>query len=99
VEKRPPGGVSEAASAEPDIAEWANGQRQRNPGGADAAIAGAYAKAEEQYRAILQVSPDENEAQIGLAAALRGQLQETQERLDFAERMLARAEPPRELQP
>ena len=32
-------------------------------------------------------------------AALRGQLQETQERLDFAERVLARAEPPRELQP
>ena len=27
------------------IAEWANGQRQRNPQGADAAIAGAYAKA------------------------------------------------------
>jgi hypothetical protein len=32
-------------------------------------------------------------------AALRGQLQETQERLDFTERVLARAEPPRELQP
>jgi len=35
--------------------------------------AGAYAKAEEQFRAILQVSPEDNEAQIGLAAALRGQ--------------------------
>ena len=32
-------------------------------------------------------------------AALRGQLQETQERLDFAERMLARPEPPKELPP
>lgn len=31
-------------------------------------------------------------------AALRGQLQETQERLDFAERVLARAEPPKEPQ-
>ncbi len=35
--------------------------------------AGAYAKAEEQYRAILQVSPDDLEAQIGLAAAVRGE--------------------------
>jgi tetratricopeptide (TPR) repeat protein len=35
--------------------------------------AGAYAKAEEQYRAILQVSPDDIEAQIGLAAAVRGE--------------------------
>lgn len=35
--------------------------------------AGAYPKAEEQYRAILGVSPDDTDAQIGLAAALRGQ--------------------------
>ena len=35
--------------------------------------AGAYAKAEEQYRAILQVSPDDIDAQVGLAAALRAQ--------------------------
>jgi hypothetical protein len=32
-------------------------------------------------------------------AVLRGQLQETQERLDFAERMLARPESPKELRP
>jgi tetratricopeptide (TPR) repeat protein len=35
--------------------------------------AGAYAKAEEQYREILKVSPDDHGAQVGLAAALRGQ--------------------------
>ncbi len=35
--------------------------------------AGVYAKAEEQYREILTVSPDDVEAQRGLAAALRGQ--------------------------
>jgi len=35
--------------------------------------AGAYAKAEEQYREILKVSPDDVEAQVGYAAALRGQ--------------------------
>ena len=35
--------------------------------------AGAYAKAEEQYREILKVSPDDVEAQVGLAAALRGE--------------------------
>ena len=34
--------------------------------------AGAYAKAEEQYREILKVSPDDAQAQVGLAAALRG---------------------------
>src|SRR6185312_326549 len=34
--------------------------------------AGAYAKAEEQYREILKVSPDDGEAEVGLAAALRG---------------------------
>ncbi len=32
-------------------------------------------------------------------AALRGQLQETQERLDFAERLLAKPEPRNELRP
>jgi tetratricopeptide (TPR) repeat protein len=35
--------------------------------------AGAYAKAEEQYREILKVSSDDLEAQVGLAAALRGE--------------------------
>jgi Flp pilus assembly protein TadD len=35
--------------------------------------AGAYPKAEEQYREILKVSADDVEAQIGLAAALRGE--------------------------
>jgi Flp pilus assembly protein TadD len=35
--------------------------------------AGAYAKAEEQYREILRVSPDDTEAEVGYAAALRGQ--------------------------
>ncbi|HEY8086906.1 MAG TPA: tetratricopeptide repeat protein [Polyangiaceae bacterium] len=35
--------------------------------------AGAYAKAEEQYREIMKVSPDDVEAQVGLAAAVRGQ--------------------------
>jgi tetratricopeptide (TPR) repeat protein len=35
--------------------------------------AGAYARAEEQYREILKVSPDDRGAQLGLAAALRGQ--------------------------
>jgi cytochrome c-type biogenesis protein CcmH/NrfG len=35
--------------------------------------AGAYAKAEDQYRAILQVAPDDSSAQVGLAAALRGE--------------------------
>ena len=34
--------------------------------------AGAYPKAAEQYRAILQILPDDNEASLGLAAALRG---------------------------
>jgi hypothetical protein len=32
-------------------------------------------------------------------AALRSQVREARERLDFAERVLARAEPPKELQP
>ncbi len=35
--------------------------------------AGAYGKAEEQFRAILQVSPDDLEAQVGLASAVRGE--------------------------
>ena len=35
--------------------------------------AGAYAKAEDQYRAILQVSADDIDAQVGLAAAIRAQ--------------------------
>lgn len=35
--------------------------------------AGAYAKAEEQYRAILTVAPDDAAAQVGLAAMLRAQ--------------------------
>jgi Flp pilus assembly protein TadD len=35
--------------------------------------AGAYAKAGEQYRAILQVAPEDTAAHIGLAAALRGE--------------------------
>lgn len=35
--------------------------------------AGAYSKAEEQYREILKVSADDLEAQVGLAAALRGE--------------------------
>jgi len=35
--------------------------------------AGAYAKAEEQYRAALQVAADDLDAQVGLAAALRGE--------------------------
>jgi cytochrome c-type biogenesis protein CcmH/NrfG len=35
--------------------------------------AGTYAKAAEQYRGALAASPDETAAQIGLAAALRGE--------------------------
>lgn len=35
--------------------------------------AGAYSKAEEQYREILKVSADDLEAEVGLAAALRGE--------------------------
>jgi len=35
--------------------------------------AGAYAKAGDQYRAILQVAQDDASAQVGLAAALRGE--------------------------
>ena len=35
--------------------------------------AGAYAKAAEQYKSALAAAPDETAAQIGLAAALRGE--------------------------
>jgi len=35
--------------------------------------AGAYPKAEEQYREILKVAPEDLDAQVGLAAALRGE--------------------------
>src|SRR5262249_7073141 len=35
--------------------------------------AGAYAKATEQYRAILMVAPDDAAAEVGLAVALRGE--------------------------
>jgi tetratricopeptide (TPR) repeat protein len=53
--------------------------------------AGAYAKAEEQYRAILQVSPDDNEAQIGLAAAIRGQADsKTPAKLEEARQILTK---------
>lgn len=34
--------------------------------------AGAFTKAEEQYRAILQIAPDDIDATVGLAAAMRG---------------------------
>lgn len=34
--------------------------------------AGAFAKAEEQYRAILQIAPDDIDAAVGMAAAMRG---------------------------
>jgi tetratricopeptide (TPR) repeat protein len=56
--------------------------------------AGAYAKAEEQYREILRVSPDDMEAQVGLAASLRGQadsqhLQRLEEARALLERVLA----------
>jgi Flp pilus assembly protein TadD len=57
--------------------------------------AGAYAKAEEQYREILKVSPDDHGAQVGLAAALRGQAdvqhpQRLEEARSLLERVLAR---------
>jgi tetratricopeptide (TPR) repeat protein len=56
--------------------------------------AGAYSKAEEQYREILRVSPDDAEAQVGLAAALRGEAdaqhpQKLQEARALLERVLA----------
>ncbi len=34
--------------------------------------AGAFSKAEEQYRAILQIAPDDIDATVGMAAAMRG---------------------------
>ncbi len=51
--------------------------------------AGAYGKAEEQYRQILQVSPDDTQAEVGLAAALRGSADpQHPQRLDEAKSML-----------
>lgn len=51
--------------------------------------AGAFAKAEEQYRQILTVSADDAEAQVGLAAALRGQADaKSPQRLDEARALL-----------
>jgi tetratricopeptide (TPR) repeat protein len=51
--------------------------------------AGAYAKAEEQYREILKVSPDDGAAQVGLAAALRGEADaQHPHRLDEARALL-----------
>jgi cytochrome c-type biogenesis protein CcmH/NrfG len=51
--------------------------------------AGAYAKAEEQYREILKVSPDDVEAQVGLAAALRGESDaQHPQKLDEARQLL-----------
>ena len=53
--------------------------------------AGAYPKAEEQYREILKVSPDDIEAQVGLAAAVRGQADaQHPQRLEEARGMLER---------
>jgi tetratricopeptide (TPR) repeat protein len=53
--------------------------------------AGAYAKAEDQYRAALAVAPDDEEAMVGLAAALRGQADKGNAKLDEAQRLLERA--------
>ena len=54
--------------------------------------AGAYTKAEEQYRAILKVSPDDVEAQVGLAAALRGEADaQHPQKLDEARGLLEKA--------
>jgi Flp pilus assembly protein TadD len=51
--------------------------------------AGAYPKAEEQYREILKVSSDDLEAQVGLAAALRGEADaQHQQKLDEARGLL-----------
>jgi Flp pilus assembly protein TadD len=53
--------------------------------------AGAYAKAQEQYREILKVSPDDHEAQVGLAAALRGEADvQHPHKLDEARTLLER---------
>jgi tetratricopeptide (TPR) repeat protein len=56
--------------------------------------AGAYARADEQYREILKVSPDDRGAQVGLAAALRGEAdaqhaQPLEEARTLLERVLA----------
>jgi Flp pilus assembly protein TadD len=56
--------------------------------------AGAYVKAEEQYREILKVSPDDIEAQVGLAAAVRGEAdakspQKLEEARQLLEKVLA----------
>ncbi|MGO9835701.1 MAG: tetratricopeptide repeat protein [Polyangiaceae bacterium] len=56
--------------------------------------AGAYSKAEEQYREILKVSADDLEAQVGLAAALRGEAdaqhpQKLEEARSLLEKVLA----------
>jgi tetratricopeptide (TPR) repeat protein len=53
--------------------------------------AGAYARAEEQYREIIKVSPDDRGAQVGLAAALRGEADAQHlQRLDEARALLER---------
>jgi Flp pilus assembly protein TadD len=53
--------------------------------------AGAYTKAEEQYREILKVSPDDLGADVGLAAALRGEADaQHRDRLDQARTLLER---------
>ncbi len=50
--------------------------------------AGAYAKAAEQFRAILHVSPDDASAQVGLAAALRGEAEAKGPKLEEARQLL-----------
>ncbi len=53
--------------------------------------AGAYAKAEEQYRAILAVSKEDSAAEVGLAAAVRGQADaKAKNKLDEAKAILER---------
>jgi Flp pilus assembly protein TadD len=54
--------------------------------------AGAYARAEEQYREIMNVSADDVEAEVGLAAALRGQADaQHPQKLDEARALLEKA--------
>jgi Flp pilus assembly protein TadD len=51
--------------------------------------AGAYARAGQQYREILKVSPDDVEAQVGLAASLRGEFDaQHAQKLDEARALL-----------
>ncbi len=51
--------------------------------------AGVYAKAEEQYRAIVSTSPEDNEAEVGLAASLRGEADaQHPQKLDEAKKIL-----------